>query len=175
MKSYSFGALIPACLLVLFPEYVISPSSAEPAATTTPAPDGTHDAGIQFGFDDLMSMLIQPRHLKLFYAGTQGNWELAAAESRNLRSSFAHIAQTIPKYLNMDVEAATKTIIEPKMQAVDAAIAAADPKQFATAFNNLTVACNACHTYMEHPYIAIKVPDSAATSVFTDQDFRPSP
>jgi len=64
---------------------------------------------------------------------------------------------------------------ESKMLAVDAGIAAADRKQFPTAFNNLTVACNACHTYMEHPYIAIKAPDSAATSVFTDQDFRPSP
>jgi hypothetical protein len=162
-------------MLVFFPEYVISQRFADAAATTSPAPDAAHVVGIQFGLDDLMSLLIQPRHLKLFYAGTQRNWELAAAESRNLRSSFARIAQTIPKYLNMDVEETTKTIIEPKMFAVDAAIAAADPKQFATAFNNLTVACNACHTYMEHPYIAIKVPDSAATSVFTDQEFRPSP
>jgi hypothetical protein len=75
----------------------------------------------------------------------------------------------------MGVEEATKTIIDPKMQAVDAAIAAADPKQFATAFNDLTAACNPCHTYMEHPYIMIKVPDSSATSVFTHQEFRPSP
>jgi hypothetical protein len=175
MKSHSLVALIPACVLVLLPEYVASQSSAEPAAQPAPAPDGAHDAGIKFGFDDLMAILVQPRHLKLFYAGTQRNWELAAAESRDLRSSFAHIAQTNPKYLNMDVEEAMKTIVEPKMLAVDAAIAAADLKQFATAFSNLTVACNACHTYMEHPYIAIKVPDLAATSVFTDQEFRPSP
>jgi hypothetical protein len=138
-------------------------------------PDGVREAGINFGFDDLMSMLVQPRHLKLFYAGTQKNWELAAAESRNLRSTFTRIAQTMPKYLNIGVEEATKAIIEPKMQTLDAAIAAADPKRFATAFNNLTAACNACHAYMERPYITIKVPDLAATSVFPDQEFRPLP
>jgi hypothetical protein len=117
-------------LLVLFPEHGISQSPAESAAQP---PDGAHDAGIKFGFDDLMSMLVQPRHLKLYYAGTQRNWELAAAESRDLRSSFAHIAQTIPKYLNIKIEEATRNLIEPKMLAVDVAIAAADPKQFATA------------------------------------------
>jgi hypothetical protein len=73
------------------------------------------------------------------------------------------------------VEAATKAMIAPQMDSVDAAIAAADPKHFTAAFNGLTAACNACHAYMEHPYITIKVPDLAASSVLPDQEFRPLP
>jgi hypothetical protein len=49
MKSRSFVVLGPAWLLVFFPEYVISQSSADPATQSTPAPDETRDAGIKFG------------------------------------------------------------------------------------------------------------------------------
>src|SRR5262245_13017959 len=52
------------------------------------------------GLDDLMNMLIQPRHLKLWAAGQQHNWALAAFQLRELRNAFDRIAATIPKYTN---------------------------------------------------------------------------
>src|SRR6202044_3350534 len=123
------------------------------------------------GFDDLMTMLVQPRHIKLYYAGTRKNWELAAAESRDLRSAFRRIAQAIPRYLGNGVDEAVATIIAPKMQAMDAAIAAGDSKQFDRAYNDLTAGCNACHSYMEHSFLVIKVPDPRMNSLDPDQDF----
>ena len=123
------------------------------------------------GFDDLMTMLVQPRHLKLHYAGAERNWELAAAESRNLRQSFDRISQALPRYLGIDVATAVSAMMVPQLQNVDAAIAAADPARFRAAYDGLTKACNACHVYMERPYITAKVPDPAAPSAFPGQDF----
>ncbi len=141
---------------------------APPSATPQAAPDG-------FGFDDLMTTLIQPRHVKLYAAGTQRNWELAAAESRDLRAGLGRIAQRIPRYLNNGVEESIKAMIAPQMDAVDAAIAAGDVRRFATSYEALTQACNACHVYMEHPYIVIQVPGAAAAAAYTDQNFHPLP
>lgn len=131
------------------------------------------EADAPFGFDDLMTMLIQPRHIKLYYAGTQKNWELAAAQSRDLRSALARIAQKVPKYMNNGVTDSINVIFVPQLNAVDAAIAAGDPKQFGTAYLALTQACNACHVYMEHPYIVIQTPRSGDSSAYPGQDFRP--
>ena len=124
-----------------------------------------------FGFDDLMTMLIQPRHLKLYYAGNQKNWELAAAEMRDLRSAFLRITIANPRYLNNDVDSAIAAIMSPTMNAMDAAIATGGSKEFEKAYVELTTACNACHAYMEHPFLVIKVPDSGAAAPYADQDF----
>ncbi len=127
------------------------------------------------GLDDLMSMLVQPRHLKLYYAGTRKNWELAAAESRELRSAFRRIARSIPIYLDNNVDESVGSFLAPKMQAVDEAIAAGDSKRFVQAYYDLTAGCNACHAYMEHPFLLIKVPDSTANALFPDQEFKATP
>ncbi len=127
------------------------------------------------GFDDLMTMLVQPRHLKLQYAGSRRNWELAAAESRNLAAAFGRISRTLPAYLGIDVAEAMTAMMTPQLQRVDAAIAAADPARFAAAYAGLSTACNACHMYMERPYIVVKSPDPAAVPVYADQDFSPVP
>jgi hypothetical protein len=140
----------------------------------TPAPV-KQPPGFVPGFDDLMTMLVQPRHIRLYYAGTAGNWELAAAELRDLRSSFDRLAQAIPNYLGNDVNASVKSLIAPQMTSVDKAISAADPKKFAIAYGELTSACNSCHTYLEHPFIIIKNPDSPNDLAHLDQDFKSAP
>jgi hypothetical protein len=156
--------------------YPTDGNSQKTAATAaTPVAAHTREQPLEFGFDDLMTMLVQPRHLKLYYAGTQKNWELAAAESRDLRAALARIGQSIPMYFNNGVAQAITSFIDPKMQSLDAAIATADSKQFAAKYIELTEACNACHVYMEHSYFVVKVPESAAQSVYPTQDFRPIP
>lgn len=129
--------------------------------------------GFTPGFDDLMTMLVQPRHIKLYYAGAAKNWELAAAESRDLRASFGRIAQAISKYEGNDVSLAAANFVTPQLDAVDAAIEAADGERFTAAYGNLTKACNECHTYMEHPFLVIKVPDVPSDIAHPDQDYRP--
>lgn len=151
--------------------------AAAPRAAAAPrrAPAAPPAPAFVPGFDDLMTMLVQPRHVRLYYSGNAGNWELAAAENRDLRQSFDRLAQAIPEYLGNDVKAAVATFVAPKMDALDAAIAAADAKQFSTAYAELTAGCNACHTYMEHPFMVIKVPEGTVNTAHPDQDFKPAP
>ena len=149
----------------------VAMSQSPPDISPTPTPAGAPGPEFRPGFDDLMTMLVQPRHIKLYYAGTRRNWELAGSQARDLRAALGRVAQFIPKYLGIDVDEALISIMTPKLQAMDAAIAATDPKQFARAYDNVTAACNACHSYMEHPFYMIKVPASTSTSVYADQDF----
>jgi hypothetical protein len=149
--------------------------STPAAAPDVPAPSAKPAQNFAPGLDDLMTLLIQPRHVKLYYAGKQKNWELAAAQLSNLRSAFNRVSQTIPRYQGSDVEEAIKATIAPKMQAMDGAITAADSKQFDTAYSDLTAACNACHFYLEHAFLVIKVPQLPAAAAYPDQRFSVSP
>jgi hypothetical protein len=147
-------------------------ASAVEIAQSAPAPGG----GLQVldfkpGFDDLMTMMVQPRHIKLYVAGQQKNWELAAFELGELRASLRRIGQTIPRYRTYPVDSSVASIFAPKIQAMDAAIKSADSAAFATAYADLTAACNTCHQAMEHPFLVIKVPSPSAAAAFIDQEF----
>ena len=56
------------------------------------------------------------------------------------------------------------------LYALDKVIKAGDARRFGQVYNDLTNACNACHTYMEHPFLVIKLPQSG-DSLYPDQDF----
>ena len=122
----------------------------------------------------LMSMLIQPRHTKLWLAAQQKNWQLAGFELNEMGGALKRVGQTVPKYRNISVDATVSSIFAPKIQAVAGAITAQNPAQFNTAFAELTNACNLCHEALEHPFLVIKVPDASAAAAFPDQDFRPA-
>jgi hypothetical protein len=123
------------------------------------------------GLDDLMTMMVQPRHIKLLAAAQQKNWELAAFQLNELKASFRRIGQYIPTYRTLPMDSSVASIIAPKMDAVDAAIKAANPAQFATAYGELTAACNTCHQATEHAFLVMKVPSTAAITAFIDQEF----
>jgi hypothetical protein len=120
--------------------------------------------------DDLMTMLVQPRHIKLYYAGQAKNWTLAGFQLNELRASLARIGRTIPTYRNIGVDTAVASIFTDRLKAVDAAIKAGDLGQFTAAYGEMTAACNACHAGMEHPFLVMKVPDAPN---YPDQEFRP--
>lgn len=124
------------------------------------------------GLDDLMTMLVQSRHIKLFYAGEAQNWQLAEFQMKELRSAFSRIGLTIPKYQNMSMDATVSSMMTPSLQALDAAIRAKNPKQFVSAYGELTDACNACHHVMNYAFLVVKVPSSPAGSVYPDQEFK---
>lgn len=180
MKRNSIGAATLAVALALGlagvarPQAVPKPAAA-PKAVATPKPAPVQEPLFKPGFDDLMTMLVQPRHAKLHYSGAAKNWELAASQSRGLRQALARIAQTIPKYQGIDVDEAVQAIMAPNLQAVDAAIAAADPQQFTAAYAELTSSCNTCHAYMERPFLVVKIPDAPPNLVYPDQDFSANP
>lgn len=120
---------------------------------------------------DLMTMAIQPRHIKLHLAGAQENWTYAGYELGELRNAFARITRTIPQYRTIDTANMTLAVTQAPLDAIGQAIKARSPTQFAVAYAQLTRACNACHQSLNHAEVIIKVPTAA---VFSDQEFRPS-
>lgn len=113
---------------------------------------------------DIMG-LTQIRHEKLWHAGRAENWELAAYEIQQLRSTLVRSAVL---YLNIPIELIMAA--DEPMEELAKAVKAQDGKAFAEAYTQVTAACNACHHAGGVGYIRMVVP---RTSSFTNQDFAP--
>lgn len=171
----AFAAAAPA------PAAPTAPRAATPAAPAAPAA-GAPAAGapaplviLDFkpAFDDMMTMLIQPRHIKLWAAAQAQNWTLAAFELNEMRTAFDRIAQTLPKYQNVNLGPTFISMMSGPIMQTNAAINAKNATQFNDAYRALTNTCTSCHQALNHPYLVIKVPDANAMTGYVDQDFRP--
>jgi hypothetical protein len=132
------------------------------AAAQTPAP-------YQPGLGDLMTMTVQPRHLKLGLAGQQKNWPYAVYEGHELEEAFERVAKHVPKWREFDIAQLIAATVKQPLDELEAAAKANDGPRFDAAYRQLTDACNACHKSANVGVIAIKLPDASA---FPDQDFR---
>jgi hypothetical protein len=173
MKNNQVAAISLAGVLALSASIMAVAQNAAPAPeNAAPAPPRPGLVILDFkpAMDDLMTMLVQPRHMKLYYAGQAMNWRLAAFQVNELRGALARIGRTIPNYRNINVDTAVASIFTDKLKAVDAAIKTSDLAQFNAAYGEMTGACNDCHKGMEHPFLVIKLPEAGG---FPDQEFRP--
>jgi len=173
MKNVSIAAVACVGCLMVGSSDALAPQEADSQQASAPVPPTPASAPVfQPGLADLMTMLVQPRHIRLFYAGSDRNWELAAFELRELRSSFRRTGNTIPRYQGTDLNEAVATIIAPRLHDMEVAIAAADVKQFMKVYEELTNACNACHAYLEHPFLVVKSPAVSTQRIYPDQEFK---
>jgi hypothetical protein len=122
------------------------------------------------GLGDLMTMTVQPRHLKVGLAGQEKNWAFAAYELHELEESFERVARVWPKWRQVEIAETIKATMEAPLEAVEQAIKAKDAARFAETYARLTETCNACHQSANVGMIVIQVPKS---SPFANQDFRP--
>lgn len=118
------------------------------------------------GFGELM-LNIQIHHAKLWFAGKNGNWQLAAYDESLIRSAFQKIRTFHPDNPN----AAAATMIDIPMDSIDAAITHKDPAAFHRSFTYLTTTCNNCHAVTKHPFNVITIPK---TDPIGNQDFNPT-
>jgi len=107
----------------------------------------------------------QMRHIKLWFAGSVGNWSLADYEIDQLKDGFDDIDQrlggdTVKKTVGAAVAALEKTV------------EAKDRAAFAAAFDQLSAGCNTCHRSLDHAFIVIQRP---ASLPYSDQSFVPPP
>ena len=151
--------------------FVLTAPGVGRAQKVAPKVDATALPGYQPSMGDLMTMAVQPRHIKLGLAGRQKNWAHAKYELSELRNAFARIGRTIPTYQSVDTAALTVGVMGAPLDAVEQAIDANSATQFNAAYVQLTEACNICHRNRAHSVVVIKVPDSAG---FPDQDFVPA-
>ena len=116
------------------------------------------------GLGEFMSG-IQVHHAKLYFAGTNENWELADFEIHEIMESL----EDIPKYCADREEVKDIHIIDPAIDSVSEAIRMKDIVMFKKTYSLLTNTCNDCHKATKHGFIVVKIPDSPMIS---NQDFR---
>ena len=109
--------------LVLALVFVGGPSSAQ-----TAQPDYHPSLG------DLMTMAVQPRHIKVGLAGRARNWPYLAYEASELRNAFARVARTVPTYRNNDMAGMVAANIKDPLDHLDDAIKARDGRRFDVAY-----------------------------------------
>ncbi|MEI9985496.1 MAG: hypothetical protein WDN69_21270 [Aliidongia sp.] len=117
---------------------------------------------------DLMTAGIQPRHIKLWLAGKNRNWDFAEYERHNIGGAFARLAAAIPVDNGTAFTDLIAAFVTPQLAALETAIKAKDDAAFTQAYAELTAGCNGCHQTTGHGTVVIKVPDGAP---YPDQDF----
>ena len=139
-------------------------------AQTSASSEAAQPEAYRPSFGDLMTIAIQPRHIKLGLAGQEKNWTYAAYEFRELQSAFDRMARAVPTYRSMNTADLISATTKAPMEDVAAAIKAGDAAKFADAYAQLTATCNACHQSTDHGAVVIQVPKASS---YPDQDFRP--
>jgi len=142
---------------------VLAPFSA--AAQSAPPPEPYRP-----GLGDLMTMTVQPRHIKLLLAGHELNWPYAKYELKELQEAFDRVARAVPRYRGLPMGGMIDAIAKGPMDELAKAIDAKDEVAFDAGYEKLTQGCNACHEAANVGMVVIKVPSASS---FPDQDFRP--
>jgi len=112
----------------------------------------------------------QLRHAKLWFAGKQNNWDLAAYEIDEIKEGLEDAARLHPTFDGVPVAEMIKTIIDPRIEELEKAVRAKSSAKFSVAFDELTSGCNSCHAGANKRFIRIQRPTE---SPLTNQNFAP--
>jgi hypothetical protein len=110
-----------------------------------------------------MIATIQPRHERLWQAGQDGNWQFAAYELGNLHGAFDRLGHAHPVEHNISFPDMIASVTEQPFKELSSAIQSKDGTAFATAYADLTDACNSCHQALNHGVVEIRVPNRTST------------
>ena len=146
--------VIPVCCLLMA------------ACSKTTTPEQPHA-----GLGEIM-MTVQMRHGKLWFAAVNQNWDLAKYELDELKEAYEDVVNLYPTHKKVPQPLTTlvPTIITPALNRIEKTIDAKDSKEFVSAYDGLTAACNGCHEAASMGFNVIKRPD---VPPFSNQDFTP--
>jgi len=113
----------------------------------------------------------QIRHAKLWFAGRQKSWDLAAYEIDEIKEGLEEARRLYPTFDSIPVAEMMKTIIDPRIAELEKAIGAKNKDRFTVAFDEFTGGCNACHAAANKPFIRIQRPIAPP---LTNQNFAPT-
>ena len=142
------------------PRSTVTPENAAPAAEAY-AP----------GLGELMS-LQQMRHVKLWFAGDAGNWELAAYELDELGEGFDDIVKFHPTHKDSPVapkDAVPRMMTQP-LNDLRSAVEKKDRTAFVQAYDAFTDGCNRCHQATNFSFNRVQRP---ALNPYPNQVFSP--
>lgn len=144
--------------------------AASPVRAQSPAQADT-SSPYRPGLGDLMTMTVQPRHIKLALAGRQKNWTYAAYELHELQEAFDRAAKAWPQWQSVPIADLMTVATKEPIASLARAIKDGAGDRFMAAYEHLTDTCNACHQAANRAMVVIRVPDASS---FPDQDFEPA-
>ena len=112
----------------------------------------------------------QLRHAKLWFAGKENNWDLAAYEIDEIAEGLEDAEKQFPTHDGIPVADMIKANIDPAVEELRKAAGAKSSTKFVIAFDKLTNACNTCHAGANKQFIRIQRPISSPLS---NQKFAP--
>jgi hypothetical protein len=124
------------------------------------------------GLGDLMTTTVQPRHIKLAFAGREKNWAYAAYELHELEEAFDRLSIQWPQWQRVRIVELVETMIRDPLYELGLAIKDKSDAKYAAAYGKLTEACNACHQAARRPFVVIQEPKE---NTYPDQDFSAKP
>lgn len=119
----------------------------------------------QSGLGEFMNG-IQMHHAKLWFAGTNQNWPLAAFEVDEIKEGLADVKT----YITDRPETKKIDMIFSPLDSVAHAIQSQNMTLFKSTYSSLTETCNNCHRATDHAFNVITIPTSPPV---TNQDFKP--
>jgi hypothetical protein len=147
-------------------------TSGDRSTAQTPPVPAVAPAPFNPGFADLMNLIVQPRHTKLWLAGKEANWVLAEYELKELRGALANVAKARPRIRDQSAAELLETFMSAPFRTADEAIRERSAVKFAEAYGRLNEGCNGCHRSLEHKFVVIRTPEQVS---YPDQEFRPAP
>ncbi len=147
------------CFSMLFIGWlIVSACHQRSSSPATEAPAITSEAYTP-GLGEIMT-LQQMRHTKLWLAGEAQNWDLATYELDELNEGFDDVLRFHPTHKESPVapkDAIPRMVKVPLME-LRAAVEKKDTAAFEQAYDNLTAACNSCHSATNFGFNVVQRP-----------------
>lgn len=123
------------------------------------------------GLGEIMSQ-ISNRHAKLWFAGQEENWALAAYELDELQEGIEDAARFHPthKEIKTPLSKLLPQYLDTPVTQLHNAIAAKNKHAFDRQYQQLTAACNACHQATDFGFNQVQQPQH---HWFSNQSFKP--
>ena len=109
------------------------------------------------GLHSLM-MELQHRHATLWFAGEAENWPLTDYFLHELEELVGDIEELHSIYDEVHIADLLGDVTVPAVEAMEEAVEAVDLAAFVAAYDQLTMACNGCHTPADKAAIVIQRP-----------------
>jgi hypothetical protein len=170
MKTSTNDRSIGFALLAIIPAAILGIALASTHSDAAGPPGSPPPQTAQYlpSISDMMIATIQPRHLRLWQAEQNRNWNFAAYELGTLRGAFKRLGEAHPVQHDISFQEMIASVTEQPFKALDAAIKSKDETGFSKAYADLTEGCNSCHQALNRGVVVIRAPSSTSVS---DQDF----
>jgi len=105
---------------------------------------------------------IQRHANKLYFAGQNGNWPLAAFYIHELEEAMEEVANGNITDEGINISKLMGAMGLTPLEVLEESVEAKSTEQFNSAYLNLVNNCNACHQSTNHPYLVIQNPKTPA-------------